>query len=325
VRPDNLLDLFEIDPAAAVPDDGAPAEPRLKTGPLLVGFDEPEGLEPDPAPVAPTQSAPPRRRTLPFGLAGSIAVHLLPLLVLVNWSGGPAEDAAPIPVQLVLEEPPPAPRPPPAPKPPPPKPAGPLASVDIGEPAGKPDTTEPLTPQAAEPQEPQVAVAAPPPKPLSPPEPASPHKPAPAPEPAAKPHEQKPAPATPPPVKPAVAAPPSSDPHPAPHAGRIPGPAATQDEYLAYIDELISRYNSFVPASLLAGRKGVAIISIVVLGDGTIARIAVKQSSGYPDIDQRAEQMVAAAHRFPPLPQWFQGTSMVLNYHLIFGGPRAER
>ena len=30
------------------------------------------------------------------------------------------------------------------------------------------------------------------------------------------------------------------------------------------------------------------------------------QSSGYPDIDERVEQMVAAVGRFPPLPQWFQ-------------------
>src|SRR5712692_5760604 len=133
---------FAIDPAAtAVP---ATARPEPSFGPaLLVEFEEPERLDPDRATGLP--EAPPspetRRATSPLGLAGSIGVHLLPLLVLFTWHGAPPDAAAPIPVQLVvLEEPkPPPPQPPPPAakeaKPPP----GRLASVDIGEPAGKPD------------------------------------------------------------------------------------------------------------------------------------------------------------------------------------------
>jgi TonB family protein len=36
--------------------------------------------------------------------------------------------------------------------------------------------------------------------------------------------------------------------------------------------------------------------------DGTVLGINVAESSGYPDIDARVEQMVAAIGRFPPLP-----------------------
>ena len=52
--------------------------------------------------------------------------------------------------------------------------------------------------------------------------------------------------------------------------------------------------------------------------DGTIGRIAVKRSSGYPDIDTRIEQIVTAVGRFPPLPERFQKPTLELDFNLIF-------
>ena len=40
---------------------------------------------------------------LPFGVAGSLALHLLPLLALVSWASAPPDIPEAIPVQLVLE------------------------------------------------------------------------------------------------------------------------------------------------------------------------------------------------------------------------------
>jgi TonB family protein len=112
-----------------------------------------------------------------------------------------------------------------------------------------------------------------------------------------------------------------SAPHPsaAQPWGRIPGPTATADEYLAYANALIRHNQELIPPALLKGRNGMAVISILVLADGTIAQIAIKESSGYPEIDERAERMIAAVKRFPPLPQWFRGPSMLLSYHMLFG------
>ena len=98
----------------------------------------------------------------------------------------------------------------------------------------------------------------------------------------------------------------------------MPGPAATQDEYLAYISNLINRHKDLLAPSVLGGRRGVAVISITVLADGTIARVAVRRGSGYPDVDARIEQMITAVGRFPPLPQWIQAPSVMLDFHRVF-------
>ena len=68
----------------------------------------------------------------------------------------------------------------------------------------------------------------------------------------------------------------------------------------------------------MGNRRGEAVLSVLVLDDGTIARIAVRESSGYPDIDQRIEQMIAAVGRFPPLPQRFQVSSMDFTMRMRF-------
>src|SRR5207253_630201 len=72
------------------------------------------------------------------GPAGSLLLHLLPLLLLIDWPMSPPAEVAPIPVQLVIEPPKAAPAPPqPQPKPSPPPPRGRLASEDLGEPEAK--------------------------------------------------------------------------------------------------------------------------------------------------------------------------------------------
>ena len=236
-----------------------------------------------------------RQRTLSLGLLASLLIHLSPLLLLLGWSSAPAEPAVAIPIRLVLEEPPPPPPPPPVPEP---KPPGRLASVDMGK-SGKEARRDPPTPDEA-----ASDLVSALPKPTVPAEPLG-----------AAPAEAEPPPPKPAPKRLAAAlAPPK--PHPAPV--QVPGPAATRDEYLAYVSALINRHSDMLAPSLIAGRSGVAVISILVLGDGTIARIAIKRGSGHPDIDGRIEQMVAAVGRFPPLPQWIQAPSVLLDYHRVF-------
>jgi periplasmic protein TonB len=305
---------FAIDPAATSVPETARREPALGAVPAQAEPDEPGRLDPERAQEEPPQPAPPRRRPgLPIAMLGSLGVHLLPLLVLLNWSSAPAEVTPPIPVQLVLEQPPPPPPPAPETKK---RPPGRLASEDIGDITPKPHEAAgapaPDQPAPEPPAETQLAAIAPPPKP------------APTTEPASVPDEPKPAPPTEPPVKQAAAvAPPKPlrPPKPAvpafewhrldtpPQAARVPGPAATRDEYLAYCMTLIRRHFGTLSPAFLAGRRGAAVFRLVVRDDGTIARVTVAESSPYPDIDERIEEAVNAVGRFPPLPQWLQGTS----------------
>jgi len=264
----------------------------------------PEPARLDPKRAAAEPEAPPagRQRGLALGVVGSLAVHLAPLLLLLSWTGTPAEIVEPIPVQLVIEEPPPPPPPPPKAeefKPPPP---GRLASEDMGQTASPPPDAA-AAPPAPQPAPTQVAAAVPPPPPSPPPP-----QPAPTQIAAAIP---PPKPVRPP--KPGVAAFQWHRldilPQAAPRETRVPGPAATRDEYLAYCMTLIRRRFAALSPGFLAGRRGSTVFRLEVLDNGTIARITLAQGSPYPDIDARIAEAVKTVGRFPPLPQWLQGVS----------------
>jgi TonB family protein len=255
------------------------------------------------------------------GPIGSLALHLLPLLLLIDWSISPPPEVAPIPVQLVLEPPPQVkPEPPqPQPKPIPPPPRGRLASEDLGDPDAKqvdrpkgdaptaidkPDKAD--TPPSETKEKPQQTAAVVPP-PLPPAKPDTP-KPDPIPKPAPKP-------------SPTAHQPPRRVEEPgdlAPRRAKYPGPAATRDEYLAYMHSLIRQHYNLLTAPTVGDRRGMVVVEFVVLDDGKIALIKVRRSSGYPDIDNRVAEMVAAVGRFPPLPQWFQGLAMPFEFGFPF-------
>ncbi len=238
----------------------------------------------------------------------------------------PAE-VEPVPMQLVFEPPPKAaPVPPlPQPKPTPPPPRGRLASEDLGEPeakevdkpkgdppaADKPAKTETPPAETKPPEKPQqTAALAPPPLPQAKPDAPKPDpvpKPAPKPTPAA--HQ----------VPRRVEEPGNM----APRRGRFPGPAATRDEYLAYMHSLIRQHYNMLSQATLGDRRGMTVIEFVVLDDGRIALLKIRRSSGYPDIDNRIAEMVAAVGHFPPLPQWFQGLAMPFEFGFPF--PEALR
>jgi len=107
-------------------------------------------------------------------------------------------------------------------------------------------------------------------------------------------------------------------PQEAPRETRVPGPAASRDEYLAYCMALIRRHFGLLSPSFLAGRHGAAVFRILVLDDGRIARITLAQGSPYRDIDARIEEAVYEVRRFPPLPQWLRGSSAGLILQVIY-------
>ncbi|HEV8029888.1 MAG TPA: energy transducer TonB [Stellaceae bacterium] len=279
-----------------------------------------EVAEPEPLDTLPPQAALEllpalRERVASAGLFISVGLHVMPLAGLIAWGSAAPEITAPIPVQLVVEQPPPPPMKQEQKSPP----SGPLASEDTGKMSSRPDVP------VATPAPPPPPPAAPPPAPKEtklaevPPPPPKP-KPKPRVETAAVDPVLQPAPPAPPQPRPPARAPRSLDEvfSNATKDTGIPGPAATRDDYLAYLVTLTRRHIDLLPPAFVGGRRGETALAILVLGDGTIARIAVKDSSGYPDIDQRIEQMVTAVGRFPPLPQWYQQPAMDLTLRLRF-------
>jgi hypothetical protein len=315
VRPDDLPDRFRIGDADRRRDDSGPAPPE---GPA----------------VPPLQRA---ARVAPFGIIGSMAVHLLPFALLLGWSGKPPETPPPIPVTLVLEKAPPAPaeKATPAPR---------RASENVGAKVAKSGRSDEKPSPTPAPAETKTAAIAPPHPPAPPAPPEAQQTPV-SPNPAA-PSKAEAAAIPPPPEKPAVPMRrtamrqvpkpewPVPPPRPAerarvphriepaarelPHAGDVPGPAAVRDAYLAQLRVLTLRYLSRVPPGFIAGRHGNMALAIRVLGDGTIARIAVASGSGYPDIDSRFEQIIGSMARFPPLPPSYPGDAADLTLRLRF-------
>jgi TonB family protein len=243
----------------------------------------------------------------------------------------PPTEETRIPIRLVFQPPPPPPPARPAPRPPPkPKlkpetrrPRGPIASENIGDTAGKEHdlaksegptpNKEPTTPIEPRLEAPQQTAFLPPPPPLpAPPELELPKPPQPR-ELAAPRPPRKPTPAA---RQPLGRVPERA--HLLPRSARYPGPAATRDEYLAYLAYLARQHLGLLSRSFVGARRGETIINVLVLDNGTVAMLSVGLSSGYPDIDERIKQIIRAVGRFPPLPQWFQGPAMQLEFRLQF-------
>ena len=86
---------------------------------------------------------------------------------------------------------------------------------------------------------------------------------------------------------------------------------------------LIRQHYNLLSPGMLGERRGMVVVEFVVLDDGKIALLKIRRSSGWPDIDNRVAEMVAAVGHFPPLPQWFQGLAMPFEFGFPF--PEALR
>lgn len=342
-RPD-LCDLATD--RTALPNDGR-REPAFGMPRECVAAAEPERLDPTRVELAPWPR--PARRRLLGGPIASLLLHLLPLLAIVDWPRTPAEISRPIPIQLVIVQPPPPP--PPSPQPAEPKHPGkppqvPYASDDFaavvapkvepGSSGASPERREVRQEAAEEAPQPTaetetrlVAPPSPPPPPIPPPElPTSdPLEAAAEPRPETVAHLVLPPKPEPPKEPPRMRAPIQrqsawplplhQDPPKQVHAALLQGPDAIRDEYCAQALSLTMRQIALLPRSLTGARQGETVLAIHVLGDGTIDGVRVARSSGYPDIDDRIQQMVVEVGRYAPLPPWM-GPSMDFTFQMHF-------
>lgn len=293
MRPDDLLQEFTVDPTPIWPAEDGRLEPIFLAPPQI---EVEEFAQLDPARSTGELGEPhpaPRWRASPISLLGSFGVHLLTLIVLITGNSAPAEVSGGIPMHLVIEEAPSVP--------------------DEVPPDRSASETTDAAPRlveggamnaAAPPPEPPpmtIAVAVPPPITVIAPVPPS---------------KPSPPPPVPTPTVTAALEPAANQPPAAPAS--VPGVGSARGDYLDYLVTLTRGHFDILPLAFLAGRHGRTTLSVLVLDDGTIGGITVKHSSGYPDIDSKIEQMVAAVGRFPPPPDTYQRPAVALDFNLTF-------
>ena len=129
------------------------------------------------------------------------------------------------------------------------------------------------------------------------------------------------------PMQPGGARKPTLDPnaenHGEGHKAKYPGPDATRDEYLAYINSQILQHGSAYLSTAITGpRHGAIELDIRVNPSGNIVGVFVARSSGYPDIDKHAVDLVYSVSPLPPVPKYFQGQDVLgLTWNGVFPTP----
>ncbi|WP_296751429.1 energy transducer TonB [Thiobacillus sp.] len=195
---------------------------------------------------------------------------MLGLLLFAADTPQPIAPPRPLTISLITPEaakPQPAPQPKPRPQP---------------RPAPKPQLPEPVV------------------KPLPPPILAAKPTPTPAPQPA---FEEVPVPA--PVAKPAPVPEPVSAPEtvPVPVAAEASKPAPAPPTPPRQADYLANPKPHYPPLSRRLGEAGTVRLNILVNPDGSVARLELAQSSGYPRLDRSAMETVQSSWKFEPARQ----------------------
>lgn len=103
-------------------------------------------------------------------------------------------------------------------------------------------------------------------------------------------------------------------PHNGEHHARYPGPNATKDAYLAYINELVRSCQTPEIVARLASVGRLPLLSIAVRHNGVIVWVNVLKSSGSTAFDEQYKTIFDCVGRFPPLPDYIPGATVVLTY-----------
>jgi TonB C terminal len=104
------------------------------------------------------------------------------------------------------------------------------------------------------------------------------------------------------------------DPHNGQHHAKYPGPDATKDAYLAYINDLVKQCETPEILSQLAIVGKIPLISISVRHNGVILWVNVIRSSGSATFDEQYKTIFDCVGRFPPLPDYIPGATVNLTY-----------
>ncbi len=96
------------------------------------------------------------------------------------------------------------------------------------------------------------------------------------------------------------------------HKAKYPGPDATRDEYLAYVKTVVLEHaDGYLSTGITGARHGLFELDVRVNPSGHIVGVFVLHSSGYPDIDKHAVDLLYSVSPLPPPPKYFQGQDVL--------------
>ncbi len=85
------------------------------------------------------------------------------------------------------------------------------------------------------------------------------------------------------------------------------GPSGSPgDDYLERVRRWISQYQHYPEEASRRKQEGTAVLDITLARDGTVLRVAVERSSGFPLIDEAAVKAVYDASPVPPFPESYR-------------------
>lgn len=107
-------------------------------------------------------------------------------------------------------------------------------------------------------------------------------------------------------------------------AAKVPGPNATQDEYIAYLNDVMNERVYALPISVQG--RGFMTLEVLIRRNGIIVWAAVKQSTGNTVLDTQVRSAIEAIGKFAPIPSYLQDRDTIMvTKSLIFPRPAEMR
>ncbi|MDA8112101.1 MAG: TonB family protein [Nitrospiraceae bacterium] len=92
----------------------------------------------------------------------------------------------------------------------------------------------------------------------------------------------------------------------------------TYSSYIRRIQERFETIGEYPPDAAARGTTGRALVTFTINADGTLAHIALTQSSGSRALDEESLRIVRVAAPYIPLPVSFHKTSLTLTWAFIY-------
>ena len=104
-------------------------------------------------------------------------------------------------------------------------------------------------------------------------------------------------------------------------AAKVPGPNATQDEYISYLNQVMNDRVYALPESLQVKGHGLMLLEVLIRRNGVIVWATIKQSSGNGALDTQVRAAIEEISRFAPVPAYIERDTITVTKSLIFPRP----